>query len=211
MIEPSVTAVGMRCLQIAFNGEWERAAIYPASPEGAARAASDIVECAAPECALELVFGSSTAPAFLGFRERERDVNNLARLLCNPELMGWTNLEGACTSAAIAYGKEILSPSRVARLELGVFNAWKRHGPHCLWSRGESSSTIDVEALLSGVADCHLASLTPTTPIVLEAAWSDPIEHWIGWSVSVQHRQGFEFSASQFRAAFLKMRELCLL
>lgn len=177
-------------LQLAFNGAWEDALVLPVGPDSREAALAWLADAqAVGEGAVEIVYRRGEQRVLLGVRVRGTEMERLRMFLATvvdrPGRLDWSS---AVAHFRNHFGGDAFEARGVAALDLGVFNAWRLHPVFRLWSSGGSEP--EPSQLAHAAMECDGWGTSVAAPLLLEATWSSPIEHWGGVTISrVQDRR----------------------
>ena len=181
----------MVILQLAVGGEWERAISFPLHAAYRASLRAWLADAHAQgECALEIVYPPLDRPQILGTRVRafgfDALENLVASLFDSPAGVDW---QSGIRLVRTHFGESACVPARIHAFEVGLFNAWRSEKAERVWTSGdEESSSRAFERLLNAR---NWWERTRPAPVLLEAAWTEPVEHWMAECISVRRRAGF--------------------
>ena len=183
-------------LQLASASEWENCLVIEKRFSG--DIASDWLdkfeaEYIGIEAFLDLSV-KNTSGAFIGiripaFKNNIETVLNMTRKFHDSDFMLSNFLDGFQKM----FGKSLYT-GHPDFLELGVVNHWKSFGAMCFWRSDDGSKFAAFENVLKTRLD--FMSVLPT-PAAIEFAFSTPVPHWIGVTVSYEKNGKYFLSLGQ--------------
>jgi hypothetical protein len=176
-------------LQLAIGGAWERALVL----RPGASTLDDAQEWLAAarqarEGAVEIVLAARSRRLLTGVRlrgERVTELEGFIRLASRMSL--GIDLSGAIDVVQRQFGASAFAPAAMRSLDLGVFNAWRSQPVQRLWTSG-GGALDPARVVADAMASPDWRARAPA-PLLLEAAWTEPVEHWAGVTVS-RKREG---------------------
>jgi hypothetical protein len=168
-------------LQVAADGQWERAQIIALSGEvQAAHAAVTRTAAGARYLAMEILWPGTMFVGTVWPADRHAEAYPAATRAfaalgearqSEPAVTGLTALLGATPEG------------EVASADLGAVNAWLSVGPEPLWRQGEIYSAAAVD----GTVDNRPDLMTCTHPVAVEFSIAGPRRCWVAIFVSTPH------------------------
>lgn len=184
-----------RAIQLAPDGQWERATTLPAARASLDAAVAWVANAHdSDRNAIEVLFGGPVFERLIGVRGASPLLLQLLPGVARPQT--WPRAIEAVRGVA---GPSMFEASTTAFVELGVFNAWHTFGAARLWSASEGRPAPET-VVARALASAHGSAVRPG-PILLERAWTSPVEHWIGQDVSEPVVGGYALSTERVRAA----------
>ena len=176
--------------QFALDGLWEEALHLRPGERGGKDRFLSWLEKARRDVAVELFFETEEGEMFLGLRfPPERDVQRrLAMALLDLDRPG-PSLAVSLAALRVFPGLEGLFEGGPDFMELGVVNAWKSFGPLRFWEGSSSSPLEAFRGRLDSEEERRYRGPLPL-PLALEAAFSSPWPHWMGFPVSSPSPEG---------------------